>query len=305
MESINQNKRKNIRKRWLMIRKILFWVFFAILVFFWLTLLELSKNTIAGWIISIVLIVLFVIFTIRQRNRSVTLQEDHINEKRKDKTTLIQKDKKKPRPALKRALSLLVFVLILAACYKLTGPPVRQVPATDASHPAATTDVVRVAQGDLTGVLTDDGEVEVYAGIPYAKAPLGDLRFRETQPAETWDGIKTCDHFAPMAMQQRSSALYDSLTRILGYHNYQISLKDNYTEPVSEDCLYLNIWKPAGSNGDKLPVLVYIHGGSLMNGQSYDWTIRGETLAKKRCRSIDHRLSIRRLWILCKRRPRG
>ena len=312
MESLNQNERKNLRKRWLTIRKILFWIFCAILMFVWLTLLELSKNTIAGWIISIVLIVLFVIFTVRRRdrsvtqqkdhfngnwknrsvtrqndhfngnwkNRSVTRQNDHFNENLAGSTVIGQTDNKKSRPALRRALSLLVLVIILAVCYKLTGPPVRQVPATDASHPAAT-DVVRVAQGDLTGVLTDDGEVEVYAGIPYAKAPLGDLRFRETQPAEPWDGVKVCDHFAPMAMQQRNLALYDSLTKILGYHNYQVSLKDNYTEPVSEDCLYLNIWKPAGSNGDKLPVLVYIHGGSLMNGQSYDWTIRGETLAKK------------------------
>ncbi len=234
--------------------KKLYWVLFAVVIVLDLILLELSHNTIAGWILTAVLVVLFVVFQRKIRQ----------TEKR----------------GKKRALAMLILVAVLLVGWKVTGPPIRQVPAAEGKN-LAVTDVVTVTQGDLTGVYTKDGAVEVYAGIPYAKPPVGDLRFRPPQEPDHWSGIRACDHFAPMAMQQRDPVLYQSLVGILGYHNYQISLNDNYREPVSEDCLYLNIWKPADAEGENLPVLFYVHGGSLMTGQSYGTDHRGEDLAKK------------------------
>lgn len=235
------------------VSRVLYTILFIIILVLYLVLLELSHNTLVGWGITACLLILFFWYQHRMKRA----------------------EGKKNR----KWLALLILGLLFLACWKLTGPPERQVPATDQLHPAAT-DVVTVAQGDLTGIVTKDQAVEVYAGIPYAKPPLGELRFCEPQEAEPWEGVRACDHFAPMAMQKRKSPLEDSLYAILGYHNYKISPKDNYREAVSEDCLYLNVWKPADAKGD-LPVLFYIHGGSLMNGQSYYSEIRGEDLAKR------------------------
>ncbi len=167
---------------------------------------------------------------------------------------------------------------VFAGILLLSRPPVRAVPAVSGKS-AGVTAVQHVAQGDLTGVLSEDGKVEVYAGVPYAKPPVGELRWREPQPAEPWDGVLAADHFAPMSMQVTNSPYYDSLAQIIGYHDYKIYLKDNWVAPVSEDSLYLNIWKPAGEAKD-LPVLVYIHGGSLQTGQPWYQDYNGESLAR-------------------------
>ena len=170
------------------------------------------------------------------------------------------------------------LLLVFAGILWISWPPVRPVPAV-AGKTVGVTEVVHVAQGDLTGVVTADGQVEVYAGIPYAQPPVGELRWREPQPAGAWEGILAADHFAPMSMQTTNLPIYDSLAQIIGYHDYTISLSDNYRSPVSEDSLYLNIWKPAGDVSG-LPVLVYIHGGSLQTGQPWYGDYSGEGLAR-------------------------
>ena len=217
--------------------------------------LELSKNTLAGWGVLLVLVAAFVLA------RRGLIQSGHWC---------------KGLPLLCWVAFLALFALDL----KLTAPPVRAVSAVDAKNPAVTA-VVSVAEGDLTGVRTADGGVEVFAGVPYAAPPVGELRWREPQPAAAWEGVRACDTFAPMAMQKSGSVIYDSLTQLLGTHNYEFSLKDNFRAPMSEDCLYLNVWRPADAGDEPLPVLFFIHGGSLMNGQSYAETIRGEDLARQ------------------------
>ena len=122
--------------------------------------------------------------------------------------------------------------------------------------------------------------MEVYAGIPYAKPPVGELRWREPQDPEPWEGVLAADHFAPMSMQPQNAAWYSSMAQIIGYHDYEISLDDNFRDLNSEDALYLNIWKPAGEQ-ENLPVLVYIHGGSLQTGQPWYADYSGEGLARK------------------------
>ena len=218
-------------------------------------LMELSRNTLPGWCAAILIVVILCI---------------------------VRRYAKKAG-RWKWYLSLLSWILLLGAFalnYKLSAPPYRNVPAVDVRHPDVT-EVVTTAQGDVTGVYNSDHSVEVYAGIPYAKPPVGELRWKEPQTPDPHEGVLACDHYAPMAMQQRSSVIYDSLSRILGYRNYAIRLDDNYLEPMSEDCLYLNIWRPADMGEEPLPVLVYVHGGSLMTGQSYYTDYRGEDLAKQ------------------------
>ncbi|MBP5153146.1 MAG: carboxylesterase family protein, partial [Lachnospiraceae bacterium] len=133
----------------------------------------------------------------------------------------------------------------------------------------------------LTGVYNKDKSVKIYAGIPYAKAPVGDLRWREPQAPDKYEGVYKADTYGPMAMQKQNSPLYDSLYQILGFHKYNFSLFDNFKEAAGEDCLYLNIWSPARAESKPLPVIFYVHGGSLTTGQSYYTEYRGEDLAKK------------------------
>ncbi len=217
--------------------------------------LELSKNTLVGWGILVVLVAALILA------RLGLMRSGHWG---------------KGLPLLCWAAFLALFALNL----KLTSPPFRAVPAVETKSPAVTA-VVSVAEGALTGVKTADGGVEVFAGIPYAAPPVGELRWREPQPAPRWEGVRACDAFAPMAMQNADSPFYKSLTQLLGTHDYVFSLKDNSRIPMSEDCLYLNVWRPADAGDEPLPVLFYIHGGSLMNGQSYAETIRGEDLARR------------------------
>jgi para-nitrobenzyl esterase len=171
------------------------------------------------------------------------------------------------------------FFCIWALIFWISWPPVKAVPAVDVPHPRGTS-VVHVEQGDLTGVYTKDEKVEVYAGIPYAAPPVGNLRWREPQPAPSWDGVLAADHFGPMSMQTVNVPLYESLYHLIGFHEYTFSARDDYRPPVSEDSLYLNIWKPAGDVSG-LPVLVYIHGGSLETGQPWYKDYSGEGLARE------------------------
>ena len=176
---------------------------------------------------------------------------------------------------------LLVFcaaAAVLGLAFRLGGPRVQLVPAVAHPNPQVTGEIT-LAQGRLTGVYTADGAVEVYAGIPYAQPPVGDLRWKEPQPPLPWEGVRACDTFAPMSMQKRNSPLFTSLADLAVYHKFRPKLWGNTLEPMSEDSLYLNIWKPAGDRAD-LPVLVYVHGGSLTTGQPSYGEYNGETLAR-------------------------
>lgn len=141
--------------------------------------------------------------------------------------------------------------------------------------------IVKTEKGAVQGILSDDGKVEIFAGIPFAKPPVGDLRWKEPQELEPWDGVLAADHFAPMAMQVEFSRFANFLVNL-----YAHSKNDRtYKGPMSEDCLYLNVWRPsniaAGVGGERIPVLVYIHGGSLTSGQSWYEKYDGTNLARE------------------------
>ncbi|MBQ8995849.1 MAG: carboxylesterase family protein [Oscillospiraceae bacterium] len=232
--------------------KILFAIVFILTALLDAAVLELGKNVIPGWIASVILLIGFL---------------------------LLHREVLSERSIWLKLLSWLCLFVVLAVVFKLSGPPVRSIPAVSVKDPVQT-GVVTVEQGDLSGVLNEDGSVEVYAGIPYAKPPVGDLRWKEPQEPEHWEGVRRCDTFAPMSMQQRTNTIFGSLTDIFVYHTFRVSLKDNFLEPMSEDSLYLNIWKPSGELKNA-PVLFFIHGGSLTGGQPSYSEYNGESLAKR------------------------
>jgi para-nitrobenzyl esterase len=232
-----------------------FYIFVILITVLYIAILELSKNVILGWIIAILSAVAMIVF------RAKILKSG--------KGTL--------------KLSLIcwgLFLVVLVANYFLTQPPYKRVPAVENKNPDVT-EAVKVTGGEIKGVYNEDHSVRVYAGIPYAAPPVGENRFREPQEVKPWDGVKKCDYYGPMAMQGRSSVIYDSLSRILGFHDYRIRFGDEYKEEVSEDCLYLNVFAPEQKQQELLPVIFYVHGGSLNTGQSYYTEYRGENLAKK------------------------
>jgi len=170
------------------------------------------------------------------------------------------------------------FTFCAILVFFMTRPPVKLVPAYNGSKPEYSS-VVETDKGKVQGVYARNGKVEIFAGIPYAKPPVGKLRWKEPVEADPWKDVLKADHFAPMSMQPSNGNIYNSLAQIIGYHDYTVSLEDNYTPAMSEDSLYLNVWKPAGE-GTKRPVIVYIHGGSLQTGQPWYDDYAGTTLAE-------------------------
>ena len=223
----------------------------SILFVLMLAVLELNKNTIVGFVLAAALFAAYMIL------RSKVLP---------DKAWYL------------KGLAWVAWIALFCGVVFLTWPPVKSVTAVDLKN-ASYTEPIQVSGGDIRGVYSEDGKIEIFAGVPYAKPPVGELRWTEPQDPEPWEGVLDCDTFAPMSMQPRNLPIYDSLARIIGFHDYKISLKDNWIAPASEDSLYLNIWKPAGDVSG-LPVLVYIHGGSLQTGQPWYADYSGASFAE-------------------------
>jgi para-nitrobenzyl esterase len=118
---------------------------------------------------------------------------------------------------------------------------------------------VRIEAGLVQGSPNPENTVVAFKGIPYAAPPVGDLRWREPQPAAPWGGIRGATNFGASCTQPPSPS-------------------GKRPAAMSEDCLFLNVWTPARTAQDKLAVLFFIHGGAGLYGSG---NMHGEELAKK------------------------
>ncbi|MBN1952993.1 MAG: carboxylesterase family protein [Bacteroidales bacterium] len=131
-------------------------------------------------------------------------------------------------------------------------------------------DIVNTAEGKVKGTRNKDNGIAVFKGIPYAAPPVGDLRWKAPQAHDAWEGELNCTNFGPAAMQADPQPFY--------------MWTEEFIAParrMSEDCLYLNIWTKATSQVEKLPVIVYIHGGAFTSGSGAVPVYDGEAMAKK------------------------
>ncbi|WP_105386441.1 carboxylesterase/lipase family protein [Neorhizobium alkalisoli] len=135
---------------------------------------------------------------------------------------------------------------------------------------------VTTGTGRLEGRQTD--EVVRFLGIPYAKAPMGHARFRPPEKPEHWAGVRSADCFASIAPQLLDPGFYPGDPDAMP------------SRPMSEDCLYLNVWTP-GSPGPH-PVLVWLHGGSQLIGGTSRPVYNGSMFARAgiTCVTVGYRL---------------
>jgi para-nitrobenzyl esterase len=133
---------------------------------------------------------------------------------------------------------------------------------------------VTTAAGTVEG-FTRDG-VHRWRSIPYARPPVGALRFRAPRPAEPWRGVRYCHGFTKCAPQERRYAM-------LGVGKFQ---------PIGEDCLTLNVVAPEAPENESLPVMVFVHGGGYILGSSATPIYDGVALARRGCVyvSVNYRL---------------
>jgi para-nitrobenzyl esterase len=142
----------------------------------------------------------------------------------------------------------LAAAVTLAACTTAAGPTAPAPAERQGSHP-----IVATADGRLRGQAA--GTTDEFLGIPYAAPPVGPLRWRPPQPAAHWTGVRPATKFGPHCPQTGSPFGLASM---------------------SENCLFLNVYAPAGSlRGGSLPVMVWIHGGDLTAGESNDYNPAG------------------------------
>ncbi len=129
---------------------------------------------------------------------------------------------------------------------------------------------VKTEAGIVSGVSGGDKSVKIFKGIPFAAPPVGDLRWKPPLPAPHWQGTRKCDVFPPSAMQSKPAPFSMWTKEFMAPE-----------EPLSEDCLYLNLWTAASAANEKRPVMVWIHGGGFTGGSGSVPLYDGEEMAKK------------------------
>jgi para-nitrobenzyl esterase len=146
-----------------------------------------------------------------------------------------------------------------------------------ASAFAAGPDRVKLASGAIEGTGPQANGVRAFKGIPFAAPPVGDLRWKAPQPVKSWTDVRPAQQFGPRCMQ----------LPVFGDMNFR-------SNGVGEDCLYLNVWTPAKSANERLPVLVYFYGGGFIAGDGSEPRYDGESMATKGivALTVNYRLQI-------------
>ena len=136
---------------------------------------------------------------------------------------------------------------------------------------------IRVEQGWLQGYTEEvpNGTLKIFKGIPYAAPPVGNLRFRRPQNPGRWRGIRRATQYSAAAVQHVQE-FGDEKANVHGVP--QMLAPSQY----EEDCLYLNVWSPAKTQEDKLPVFIWVHGGGMIAGSGVEVVCAGEGLAGRK-----------------------
>ena len=121
-----------------------------------------------------------------------------------------------------------------------------------------------IKNGTIAGYYDTKTNIKKYLGVPFARPPVGELRWKAPQPMDNWKGVKETKKFGPRAVQ----------APIFGDMDFK-------SDGISEDCLYLNIWTPASRNDKDLPVLVYFYGGGFAAGDGSEPRYSGEAMAQQ------------------------
>jgi len=129
---------------------------------------------------------------------------------------------------------------------------------------------VQVEGGMITGTTNAGGDIQIFKGIPFAAPPVSDLRWKAPQPVIQWTGEKKCLDFGASPMQNIPSPF--------GPWSEAWLIPKS---PISEDCLYLNVWTGAKLASERKPVIVWIYGGGFSSGGAGVPLYDGEALAKK------------------------
>ena len=235
--------------------KIIFWISFPLTALIvWLVLLflfDLSDGPLVLFILEAVAFMTMVLVRIYLRNKKVYV----------------------------RMIPTLAFLLTTAILLPLSKPGIERKSAAYYDCPVKTRQL-RLENGLVQGVFNKDLDVEIYAGVPYAEAPVGEYRWKEPVPKKDWEGVLDCSYFGPRAMQNDQSPYINNVVDIYAQKSWHPNYAGKHIEPMSEDCLSLTIWKPHTEEKD-LPILVYIHGGSLTTGSCTYEDYNGEEVAKK------------------------
>ncbi|KEO75488.1 carboxylesterase/lipase family protein [Anditalea andensis] len=135
----------------------------------------------------------------------------------------------------------------------------------------------KIKNGLIEGHYDVESNVSKYFGIPFAKPPVGDLRWKAPQPIDNWEGVMKTKKFGPKPIQPNVFGDMDS-----------------WSDGMSEDCLYLNVWTPAKRGTQGLPVLFYIYGGGFVAGDGSEPRYNGERMAQEGVVVVtaNHRLNI-------------
>jgi para-nitrobenzyl esterase len=136
--------------------------------------------------------------------------------------------------------------------------------ALSAQNPNGFPVYAKVNSGLLEGDYDNKTGIQTYLGVPYARPPIGQLRWKGPQPVKQWFGARKAKAFGPRAIQKFMWA--DMLFR---------------SDGLSEDCLYLNVWTPAKTKEKNLPVLLYFYGGGHVAGDGSEYRYDGESMAKE------------------------